>query len=545
MNKYWLLIFIVWACANPIPPTGGPKDLDPPVLIQTVPENKTLNFQGSEIELIFDEYIKEENLLTQLMITPNIKGNYNYKVNRNRIVLSFTEPFDSTTTYTLNFREGIKDITEGNVPPNLKFVFSTGDFLDSASVRGIVRSLLSKKPLDEVTLSLYQYPDTITIFDGPPRYSTQTNEEGLFVIENIKNGTYTMFSLDDKNRNLTLESQSEGYGFLAEPLAIEDSLGTTDIFLFNLDTRPIVLQNSRPVGHHYEAKFNKSLSGYKILTENHNLFSQLIEDNQTLRIYRSDQVTDSLGLQIMVEDSLAQSLDTLLYVKFSESTRKLEDFTGRLEPGNEEVNKYWKGDLELTKPAARFNYDSIYFQFDSLYTIILSDTMFSNNYSNNSFDIEFNFRTYLVEDSIFQNWDGEFKLVFAPGSIISPENDSMKSITRTYSFKDPKDYGIIRGTISNNYRHYFLQLVDKSLEVVEEIYVSSSQPYQYEFNHIKPGTYSIRILVDENGNGVWDPGNIRTSQLPEKVYLFYNSNVGSQEINLRANWEQTGLNLDY
>ena len=226
MYKYWYFLLVLSACANPIAPTGGPKDLDPPILLNTIPDNKTLNFSESSIELEFDEYIKEENLLTQLMITPNLKGIYTYKLNRNRIILNFEEPFDSTTTYTLNFREGIKDITEGNVPPNLKFVFSTGDFLDSASVRGVVRSLMSKKPLDEVTLSLYQYPDTITIFDGPPRYSTITDEQGFFTIENIKNGTYTIFSLNDKNRNLKLESQSEGYGFLNAPLEIQDSSGS-------------------------------------------------------------------------------------------------------------------------------------------------------------------------------------------------------------------------------------------------------------------------------------------------------------------------------
>ena len=132
MKQPWFLLLILYACANPIPPTGGPKDLDSPILINTVPENKVLNFEGSEIVLEFDEYIKEENLLTQLMITPNLSDPYKYQINRNQIKLSFEEPFDSATTYTFNFREGIKDITEGNVPPNLKFVFSTGTFLDSA-----------------------------------------------------------------------------------------------------------------------------------------------------------------------------------------------------------------------------------------------------------------------------------------------------------------------------------------------------------------------------------------------------------------------------
>ena len=545
MKNYFWLVLIIFSCANPVPPTGGPKDLDPPILLNTIPENKSLNFNGSEISLEFDEYIKEENLLTQLMITPNLKGNYTYRVNRTQIIIRFDTPFDSVTTYTLNFREGIKDITEGNVPPNLKFVFSTGDYLDSASIRGTVRALLSKKLLEDITISLYKYPDTISIFDAPPRYSTITDEEGIFLIENIKNGNYSIFSLNDENRNLTLESRSEGYGFLEKSMEITDSIPSFEMFVFNLDTRPIVLQNSRPVGSNYDIKFNKAISSYRIITEIQDLQSNLVEEQETLRIYRNESITDSLGMQFVVYDSLQQSLDTLVYVKFEESTRKPEEFTATLTPANSEVNKEWKGSLEFNKPISSINYDSIYFRFDSLYTLPLTETNFTPNYSKDHYRLNFNFRSYLTEDSIFSNWNAPFELVISKGSILSVENDSIKSMTREYSFKDPKDYGILRGTIRTDQQTYFLQLIDQSFEVLEEQYIRASEPFSYEFNHIEPGTYSIRILVDENSNGTWDAGNILLNQLPEKVHLFFHPNVESEEIKLRANWEQAGLDLAF
>jgi len=545
MKNYFWLVLIIFSCANPVPPTGGPKDLDPPILLNTIPENKSLNFNGSEISLEFDEYIKEENLLTQLMITPNLKGNYTYRVNRTQIIIRFDTPFDSVTTYTLNFREGIKDITEGNVPPNLKFVFSTGDYLDSASIRGTVRALLSKKLLEDITISLYKYPDTISIFDAPPRYSTITDEEGIFLIENIKNGNYSIFSLNDENRNLTLESRSEGYGFLEKSMEITDSIPSFEMFVFNLDTRPIVLQNSRPVGSNYDIKFNKAISSYRIITEIQDLQSNLVEEQETLRIYRNESITDSLGMQFVVYDSLQQSLDTLVYVKFEESTRKPEEFTATLTPANSEVNKEWKGSLEFNKPISSINYDSIYFRFDSLYAIPLTETNFTPNYSKDHYRLNFNFRSYLTEDSIFSNWNAPFELVISKGSILSVENDSIKSMTREYSFKDPKDYGILRGTIRTDQQTYFLQLIDQSFEVLEEQYIRASEPFSYEFNHIEPGTYSIRILVDENSNGTWDAGNILLNQLPEKVHLFFHPNVESEEIKLRANWEQAGLDLAF
>ena len=545
MKQLWILILFLYACANPIPPTGGPKDLDPPNLINTIPENKTLNFEGSEIVLEFDEYIKEENLLTQLMITPNLSAPYAYQVNRTQIKLSFEEPFDSSTTYTFNFREGLKDITEGNVPPNLKFVFSTGTFLDSASVHGNVQSLMTKKSLEDITISLYSALDTVTFLDGPPRYSTLTNEEGNFSLENVKNGTYSIFSLSDENRNLELESRSEMYGFLDHPIELNDSMAGLNMFVYNLDTRPIVLQNSRPVGNNFDLKFNKSLASYKLITDDETIVSNFVEKNETLRIYYNPSITDSLGLRFIVEDSLRQTIDSLVYVKFSEATKKPDKFSSSLNLSDGPVNRSISSTLKFNKPIMSINYDSIYFEFDSISSIPATETMFSPNSSNDEYIFSVDFDELLANDSALINWPGNFYLRIGAAAFISVENDSITVIKRELSFKSPKEYGIIRGTINTDFSSFFIQLVDNKFEVIEEKYLSSTNNKSYEFLHIKPGSYSIRVLVDENNNGQWDPGNIKLAQLPEKVALFFHPNVTNQAINLRANWEQAGLELSF
>ena len=57
---YGLLFIIIYhfltSCANPISPTGGPKDTIPPTLVGTIPINKSLNFKDKSISLVFDEY---------------------------------------------------------------------------------------------------------------------------------------------------------------------------------------------------------------------------------------------------------------------------------------------------------------------------------------------------------------------------------------------------------------------------------------------------------------------------------------------------------
>ena len=57
-------------CANRGTTTGGDKDETPPVIISSKPENFSINFDATEIEIKFDEYVKLKNLQKQLIISP-------------------------------------------------------------------------------------------------------------------------------------------------------------------------------------------------------------------------------------------------------------------------------------------------------------------------------------------------------------------------------------------------------------------------------------------------------------------------------------------
>jgi len=287
------------------------------------------------------------------------------------------------------------------------------------------------------------------------------------------------------------------------------------------------------------------LTHYQLLMEDKSLISNLLENNKILLIYYNESVTDSLGLHFIVKDSLQQTLDSLVYVKFEESTKKPDKFIANLAQKNGPINKSFRASINFNKPIVSVNYDSIYFQFDSLYSLPVNDSMISTNYSNDEYIISLDFDDIFKEDSIHNNWSIPFKFIISKGSFLSVENDSISAIKREYSFKNPKDFGIIRGTIATNYSSFTIQLVDKNFVVVEEITLNSPDVLSYEFRHITPGSYSIRVLIDENNNGAWDPGNIKLKELPEKIVVFFHPNVNSQQINLRANWEQSGLELKF
>jgi len=197
-NKYIiLLILIIWGCANRIAPTGGPRDEDPPTVITSVPLYGERNYQSLEVTLEFDEFVNVKNLKEQLIITPRIDGDYDYKVRKRTIYIEFEEPFADSTTYTLNFREGIVDITESNPAENMLLAFSTGNLLDTLEITGTLVDLLTKAPMEDAVVGLYPIDDTLDIFSGPPYYFTQTNEEGNYIFNNIKDGDYLMYSFED------------------------------------------------------------------------------------------------------------------------------------------------------------------------------------------------------------------------------------------------------------------------------------------------------------------------------------------------------------
>jgi len=60
---------------------------------------------------------------------------------------------------------------------------------------------------------------------------------------------------------------------------------------------------------------------------------------------------------------------------------------------------------------------------------------------------------------------------------------------------------------------------------------------------VPPGTYKVRLLIDSNNNGKWEPGNILTNTPPEPI-LYYTSDQNTTELILRANWELIDIDFN-
>lgn len=243
-----LLIFLA-ACAQPVAPTGGPRDTDPPVIIRSEPENGSVNFDATEIRIWFDEFIQVRGLSQQFLSSPPFKKVPETRVRGKSLIIRFDEELRINTTYTLFFGDAISDFTEGNPLSNFRYVFSTGPVLDSMLLSGKVLNAYDLKPEKEVFVMLYDiYEDSIP-YQERPYYISRTNDKGEFNFTNLRDMPYKIFALRDVNANLIYDLPNEEIGFidsLVHPFApIISPLDTlmVDTLTFENDT---ILQDQMP-----------------------------------------------------------------------------------------------------------------------------------------------------------------------------------------------------------------------------------------------------------------------------------------------------------
>ena len=94
----------------------------------------------------------------------------------------------------------------------------------------------------------------------------------------------------------------------------------------------------------------------------------------------------------------------------------------------------------------------------------------------------------------------------------------LKADSARFISKREADYGSFRFRFVNIdfSKHPVLQLIQDN-RIVESISLTTAD---YIRKRYRPGDYEIRILLDLNNNGEWDPGNFKTKLQPELVKSF-------------------------
>jgi len=638
-----ILIAIIVGCASVSSPTGGIKDEIPPELLSANPKDQSTNFKGKEIKLFFSEWMKVEQLNQELIITPRTNIDYEHNLKKQEFTLTFEEALDDSTTYTLNFRKGLKDITEGNLWENPRISFSTGPYLDSMEVSGNVRNLFSKESLKDYTVGLYNPAyDTSNLRQGEPLYFTTTDENGYFNIRNIKRGNYLLFGFKDGNGNLINNSATEPYTFYADTLFLTDSIAPLDLLSYKVNEDTLKLSKSSPTGKDFKLNFNKGLASYQIFplsdTVKLPIYALLESEAKDLRIFKENFPsiafnTDSVSLQVVATDSLGMSRTDTVHAKFRESKVTNEAIKVLDKPKTDLISGQQKFKLRFNKPVHQINYDSIFIAIDDSLVIDIDSTQLSltdnrqlltikaailqakidtlvskaktiaderkkaqsatsDSLSTDSTSYSPDSLTTIATKSDSTDFqtdtissDKQNKLItkgkakstsksnnkglqsndnpgrsgltagnqssskpqsqskqqsftpnlyFGKGAFVGIESDSIEQQSYKISFLDPSKHGIIKGQVLNANSSFIIQLTDEKYKVIDTLYNQK----EYTFRYVKPGKYRLRLIIDENNNRQWDPGNPLTFKKPEAIIFL------EELLTVKANWELIDKNID-
>lgn len=559
----------IYSCANQGYPTGGPEDKTPPKVTETKPENYAINFKGGKVEIFFDEFVKLENINEKFVVSPPFKKAPIVKLKGRSIYVKLEEELKENTTYTLDFGDGIVDNNEGNPLGEYQFVFSTGETIDSLSIKGKIDNAFDELPVEKSMVMAYLNTHDSVPLTTIPDYIALTDSAGYFQLNNLREGTYKLFAIVDGNKDYLYNGPGEMIGFFDELIVPSahrfeqlDSISGDSVVVSkatalepnNIHIRMFEEENplqyltgyKRPRREKLEFEFNaKRTDSLKIdfigFEENPNWF--LAEINPT---------KDTLAFWIT--DSTIYKRDTLLaalqYLK-TDTTNQLSLFQDTVklnfkDKKKAKQSKKKKKQVKIIKPTYQFSFKASSSQdlhkniamsfdeplakinYDSIHFYQLKDTLEIPA----DFKIEKDPKN-LLQYNFIVDWQPETKYKIdidstAFQNIYGVYSDSFEGKITT---RELEHYGKLFMNVSGVKMPTLVQLLESGKEekIIQTKKIKSDQTII--FDYLEPKTYIVKIIEDRNENGVWDTGNYKEKVQPEQVYYFY------KELKVRSNWE--------
>ena len=525
-----ILIFILLAlsltnCAKRGTITGGLKDTLAPNLKISFPENFSTKFQGDEIKLVFDEYIKLTNVNKQLIISPPMEREpiISPTTATKYLTIKIKDTLKPNTTYSFNFGQSIADNNEGNALNQFKYVFSTGAYIDSLSLTGTVRDAYEKEADAFISVMLYDMDDKFNdsvVYNKSPRYITNTLDSlKTFKLENLKAGKYLLVAMKDQNSNNKFNPKEDKIGFLKEVITIpNDTAYTVDLFKETLDFK--TFKPSQSSG-------NKLLLGYDgkqrlkanppkvVVTSNKIVVPSLVTkmpEKDSLQVWYKPLKADSLAINVS-RDNYKE--DFILRIKDQK-----KDSLDIKALQNGVLNFRDRFTLEASTPLVKFDKSKL-----KLLSKDSTAVDFTTEYDdfNQQFFIDFK-----------KEASEQYTISLLPGALIDFFEQSNDSLNYKLTTKTPADYANLRVQLQNVKRFpVIVELTNSQGKVIASEF--SEAKTTIDFNLVEPTVLTLRLIYDDNKNGVYDTGSYLQKRYSEEVIY------SSKEINIHANfdWEET------
>lgn len=505
-----LLLLLSFGCASVMNPEGGDKDTRPPLVIKTQPDSAALNTSSKKIILTFDEYIVIKDPTKEWTISPAPIKFPEYKIKGKSLEINILDSLLPNKTYAFHFGKSIADINEGNILKDYRFMFSTGSYIDSLEITGNIIDAKTAEPKKEISVFLRE-TDT-TLINSKILYRVKTDDKGQFIFQNLANRPYTILGIDDKNNNKQIEKE-ESIAFLTNSIQPDSTSHSLYAFVPYLGQQ--YLRNSYsaiPGIYHfvlnipyYQApvQINPEDTGVKFITHLNDAQDTitLATTHYTPLPIRDFKIktTDTQYVLVVKTPILT---DSLLRTKFELQQNNL------VVTYNQPIKNISKNSIQLIKDSSQIKIDTAHFQI-----------------SHNQLYFHHNFE------------EGPKYQIILPSSAITSSFNKKTASYDTIEFAKPapSSSGSLQFNVIDPLLQYTQIELIKEFKTIQRVQCNACSTIT--FKNVPPDTYRIRILVDQNKNGIFETGDLYKLIEPEHSMILQTT------YKVKPDWQQTDIQL--
>ena len=520
------LLYFAAGCASISPLQGGPKDETPPkVLEEESTPNEQTNASPRRIELVFDEWITLTDVFNQVVVSPPLQYKPEVLLKGRTVIfeLDEKEQLRPDATYTINFGNAIKDLTENNPAENLRFVFSTGAYIDSLTVSGTIVSALTGEPVDKALFMLYDNLNDSVVRTELPFYFGRTDKNGAFSIPNVRADTLKGFALLDADLNYRFNQSKEPVGFP------DTWIITTDSSARNLRIR--LFEEARPVKL---LEQETATYGMVKLTYSQPPLALNILASDTTQTWRTEYLGDSIRLWYDRPDTAGWKLlvraDTSVTDTIAPKSGALRaDFLSKARLSITSPNLGSIALLHPDKPAA----------LTFSHPVLRADTALITWWEDT------------IRTPVFPVWKPDsvqprvlnailpwketliYEMQALPGAFTDMYGRSnTDTLLLKWRIEQRKNFATLHITVEDMEPEtdYVVSLLNSNKTEVARKVMTDGSDSRFTVANLQPGQYSLRVILDKNGNGRWDSGSYDAKIQPEEIMLLPLEQ-------LRGNWE--------
>jgi uncharacterized protein (DUF2141 family) len=588
LNILIIVFLLIYSCAKIGSPTGGPRDRIPPEVVRALPVAGSTNFSGRKIEITMNEYVALDNINENLLVSPPMEKKPKVWLKGKIVVAEFEEDLKDSTTYSFNFQDAIKDLNEGNVLEDYRFVFSTGPVLDSLTVNGNVYYAENLEVPEKSFVMMHREMADSAVKKRLPDYISIIDHNGYFRIDNVKPGFYRLYALNDADNNRRYNLKDEEFAFMSTPLEvtadsnwlpvvkdtakvikppvaltsaqrnqqkkIQDTIvltGKNKLMMFTEAPAARYLKSSERK-QKYQLEYVLSLPpdsldfSFEIPdVESNSYFIEKTRQKDTMMVWLTDTAlygqnqittylkypsTDSVGLIGYKKDTVllryvAPKVARGAIVKKPLSLPVLNNMpAGMIKPGQQII---FRSETPLRDPDTSMIrlYDVTKKDSQQVPYIFMKDSLTATKYILKADILPENKYFFVADSGAFSNYYGELS----------------DSIGIKMAVKTADSFGKLAFVIKNGEGKMIVQLLDKTEKVVRE--AGRIGDGIIEFPLLEAGSYRAKLIFDTDGNGRWTTGDFSAGIQPEPVSYYPVEVEVKVKFELEQDWD-AGVKFD-